>query len=429
VAALTLAIGMTGAGAAAPRLGAADRPVSVSPGTGTAGSNVVVTLPSTCHVPNVTGATGTLTVGFDAVAPSGPGAAHPVRDLTPGQSITKVTFKVPSTAQRGHYLFSGQCKIVNGATTTTNYLDAYFVVTSSATLKKVTLSPTKGPNGTIIQVTGQCAPTHGLPTAAFGAMLFSPADANHFTGSGGSGPGPTQHTNLFVGPDFPPGPYLVAAACSDADTANNYVEATFLETGAPSAPRNVAARPGFTTSPLTGPIIVTYTAPTSNGFAIQKYAASCASTDGGVTRNGVLLGATAAPITVKNATLKKHYQCRVEATNVKGTGPLSGKSAPITVGAPARISKPSVNKVAAGHLRVTFTNLTAVQANGSPLTSPRYTATCRSSNGGQQNSAVGSASPLTVTGLTPSKTYTCAVVAHNARGYSAASPPSSAHAA
>jgi hypothetical protein len=51
---------------------------------------------------------------------------------------------------------------------------------------------------------------------------------------------------------------------------------------------------------------------------------------------------------------------------------------------------------------------------------------CTSSNAGVAKSATGAASPISVTGLTAGKTYTCTVTAHNARGFGPASAPSAA---
>ena len=53
-------------------------------------------------------------------------------------------------------------------------------------------------------------------------------------------------------------------------------------------------------------------------------------------------------------------------------------------------------------------------ANGSPVTS--YTAACTSTNGGLPGAATAASGPITVTGLTATKTYTCTAYAHNARG-------------
>ena len=51
---------------------------------------------------------------------------------------------------------------------------------------------------------------------------------------------------------------------------------------------------------------------------------------------------------------------------------------------------------------------------GSPITG--YTARCSSTNGGVTKSANGTRSPITVTGLTPTKNYKCRVKARNAVG-------------
>jgi hypothetical protein len=61
-----------------------------------------------------------------------------------------------------------------------------------------------------------------------------------------------------------------------------------------------------------------------------------------------------------------------------------------------------VRRVATGALQVTV----AVPANnGAPIM--RYASTCGSTNGGVPNAKVAKTGPLTVTGLTAGKTYTC----------------------
>jgi len=86
------------------------------------------------------------------------------------------------------------------------------------------------------------------------------------------------------------------------------------------------------------------------------------------------------------------------------------------------VSEPTVT--GSGSLRVSYT---AGANNGSAIT--KFTATCRSRNGGATRSAVhvgATAAPITVTGVDTDKTYECTVSATDAGGTSAASVPSAA---
>ena len=217
-------------------------------------------------------------------------------------------------------------------------------------------------------------------------------------------------------------------ATNSAGTGAQSAASPAVTVGAPKSPGSATVKTGSTTT-STGTITVTYTTPTNNGAAITKFTATCVSGNAGVTRSGVHTGATAGAIAVTGATTAKTYTCTVTATNARGTSPPSTPSVALVVGSPAQVARPTVVKTVAGTLKSTFTNLTAAQANGSPLTTPKYTATCVSSDGGPTKSAAGTASPISVTGLTPGKTYTCNVKAHNARGYGLASAASLAHTA
>lgn len=66
---------------------------------------------------------------------------------------------------------------------------------------------------------------------------------------------------------------------------------------------------------------------------------------------------------------------------------------------------------------------TAPSSNGG-ATITGYTATCISSDGGASGAGTGTSSPISVTGLTNGKTYTCTVKATNSAGDSAASTAS-----
>jgi hypothetical protein len=71
-------------------------------------------------------------------------------------------------------------------------------------------------------------------------------------------------------------------------------------------------------------------------------------------------------------------------------------------------------------VKVAFTK--PADNGGAPITN--YRATCSSSNGGAKGSHEGPKSPITVSGLTAGKTYTCVVQARNKVGLGAASAAS-----
>jgi hypothetical protein len=173
---------------------------------------------------------------------------------------------------------------------------------------------------------------------------------------------------------------------------------------------------------------VSFTGGATNGSALTapNYTATCTSTNGGLTKTGT---GSASPVTVAGASTGKTYTCTVKAHNARGLSLASAVSGPVILGSPASPATPTVTNGASGVLNVAFTLLTSAQANGSPLLSPKYTATCTSSNAGVTGSASGDTSPISVTGLTAGKTYTCRVAGNNARGTGLNSPPSTAHVA
>lgn len=126
--------------------------------------------------------------------------------------------------------------------------------------------------------------------------------------------------------------------------------------------------------------------------------------------------------TVTGLTNGSTYTFKVAASNAAGTSIQSVATVPVTVGAPVapRTVKavPVTTAVATGSLTVTFT---APANNGAAITG--YGVTCVSSNLGVTRTAslAGAvAAPVTVTGLTTAKTYTCTVTATNSRGTSPA---------
>jgi len=156
---------------------------------------------------------------------------------------------------------------------------------------------------------------------------------------------------------------------------------------------------------------VAFTAPASDGgSAITGYTA----TPGGLTGTG-----SASPITITGLTNGTAYTFTVTATNANGTGPASSASNSVTTSAPSTVpGAPTIGTATAGNAQATVTFTAPVNNGGSAITG--YTVT--SSPGGF--TGAGSASPITVTGLTSGTAYTFTVTATNANGTSPASSAS-----
>ncbi|MDQ1479375.1 MAG: large repetitive protein, partial [Actinomycetota bacterium] len=142
----------------------------------------------------------------------------------------------------------------------------------------------------------------------------------------------------------------------------------------------------------------------------------CASGNGGTSGSDTGSGS---PIDVTGLTNGKTYTCTVTATNGVGTSPASTASEPVV---PATVpDAPAQPSVTRGNQQIVVT-FTAPANNGAAITS--YAAACTSSNGGTSGNNSGTASPITVTGLTNGKSYTCKVTATNDVGTSSPSPAS-----
>ena len=174
----------------------------------------------------------------------------------------------------------------------------------------------------------------------------------------------------------------------------------------PNAPTGVSATAG------NGQATVTFTPPADNGgSAITGYTVT--SNSGGVTASGA-----ASPITVTGLTNGTAYTFTVAATNIAGTGPASAASNSVTPAAPATVpGAPTGVSATAGNGQATVT-FAAPANNGSAITG--YTVT---SNPGDIT-ATGTASPITVTGLTNGTAYTFTVTATNIAGTGPASAAS-----
>lgn len=158
---------------------------------------------------------------------------------------------------------------------------------------------------------------------------------------------------------------------------------------------------------------VTFSPPVSNGGSpITGYVAT--SSPEGKTARG-----TASPLTVTGLANGTAYTFTVRAINAVGTGPASAASNSVKpIGTSTAPGAPVIGKATAGNAQATITFSPPTSNGGSPIT--RYTAL--SNPGGK--TAQGTASPLTVSGLTNGTAYTFTVRATNAIGTGPASAPS-----
>jgi hypothetical protein len=159
-----------------------------------------------------------------------------------------------------------------------------------------------------------------------------------------------------------------------------------------------------------GSALVGFTAPASDGgLPITAY--TITSSPGGLTATG-----TSSPISINGLTNGTSYTFTIVATNAVGTSASSASSSSvIATGVPGA---PSITAVYPGDGQALATFNAPASTGGLSITS--YTIT--SSPGGF--SATGTASPLTVIGLTNGTAYTFTVIANNAAGSSPASAPS-----
>jgi hypothetical protein len=217
---------------------------------------------------------------------------------------------------------------------------------------------------------------------------------------------------------------VVVGSLSNGKSYTCTVTATNANGTSSASPPSSAAVPSTVPTPPGQPtagvgnaqLTVSFVAPFDGGSAITGYTASCVSSDGGAP--GSATGASS-PIVVTGLTNGNTYTCTVVASNENGD---SAPSIPSTAVVPTRVpDAPTAPTVTSGNAQVTVA-FAAPSDGGSEIT--RYDVMCTSSNGGVQGGASGIASPITVTGLTNGKTYTCTVTAANANGTGPNSPPS-----
>ncbi|MFA6290804.1 MAG: fibronectin type III domain-containing protein [Victivallales bacterium] len=174
----------------------------------------------------------------------------------------------------------------------------------------------------------------------------------------------------------------------------------------PDAPTITAATPGIQSA------TIAFAAPFNGGSPITSYTVT--SNPGGLSISGA-----SSPLTVTGLTYNTLYNFTVKAANAIGTGPSSIASAIITPTATAPGAPTAVTAVR-GDKQATVSFNPPLSNGGTAITGYIVTSTVG------VFSASGTASPLTVTGLTNGTAYRFTVKATNAAGTSVASVASAA---
>lgn len=220
-----------------------------------------------------------------------------------------------------------------------------------------------------------------------------------------AGSGTITVTGLTPGQDYT---FTVLATNSQGSGINSASSNTITtDAAAPSAPVvGTATKLSSTTASLS------FSPPSeNNGAAVSGYTVT--STPGGITATG-----SSSPITITGLTPATSYTFAVTATNSAGTSTASSSSNQITSDATVP-GAPTVGvavKLSSVSARVAFTP--PASTGGASISS--YTVTSTPGN----IIATGSASPITINGLTPATAYTFKVVATNFVGDGAQSAAS-----
>src|SRR6185295_10157608 len=210
-----------------PGADAANPPLSLSPTSGPAGTTTTVTLPSACGSES----SSSLLYLSASRAGGGPGGGYATVPVAAGTSISSSGLTLTADSPSGSYFVDGACS----GSTFTSYGRAVFEVTGGPPLLPLTVTPTSGPTGTVVDVSGQCAPGTGQPTAVLSVVMFSPSDPENVAYGSASGVGPVLHASVTVPASLPTGPVTVSGSCFDYyATQYPFMQSSFTITGGPS---------------------------------------------------------------------------------------------------------------------------------------------------------------------------------------------------
>ncbi len=404
-----------------------------------------ITATATDAAGNTSAPSAGLTIIIDTTAPSAPtvSTSSPSSDNTPtftgtaeaGSTVTVIssvggTLGTATADGSGSWSYTAASALADGShTITATARDAAGNTSVQSTGYPITIDTlTISINDVSVQE-GNSGPIPMSFTVALSASSTSPVTVDYATSNGTATAG-ADYTAVSGTLTFSPGETtktITVPIFGDTDaepdetfalTLSNPSSGTFTKpTGTGTIQNDDATVPsaptGVTASAGNGNATVSFTAPASNGgAAITGYTVT--SSPGGFTATG-----SASPITVTGLTNGTSYTFTVTATSSAGTSSASAASAGVTPqaavtapGAPTSVTASAGD----GQAIVSFTP--PVSDGGAPIA--QYTVT--SSPGGF--TATGSASPITVTGLTNGTSYTFTVTATSNGGTSVPSAAS-----
>ena len=360
-----------------------------------------------------------------------------VTGVTRGVNVVAVAFTAPWDGSNTIRSYTATCTSIDGGTTRANqgatspitvgYLTNAFTYSCTVhAINSIGDGPESDPSDGFIAAANPRPPV--ITSATLGGTSVSVA----FRSTGDGGDAITGYTVTCVSAtggttqqaSDVASPIVVSALTVLKNYSCTVVATNGLGTSAPSASSSVFVAATGPSAPAVNSITrgvnsasVAFTTPAANGSPIASYTATCTSSDGGTTR---AVTGIKSPIAVASLTNSNTYTCTAKAKNAVGTGPDSAPSSGfVAASAPAAPAVSSVTR-SSGAVSVAFTT---PNANGASILS--YKVTCSSANGGLVRTVTGGSSPVLVTLLTATRTYTCNVAAVNAIGTGTVSAASS----
>jgi hypothetical protein len=208
--------------------------------------------------------------------------------------------------------------------------------------------------------------------------------------------------------------FTVAATNGIGTGPSSQPSETAVPSTTPSAPTVTSVTPGD------GEVTINFSPASDGGSAITGYTVAATDQTNGA-NGGQSVTGSASPVTVGGLTDGDAYTFEVRALNANGPGAWSQWTQAVT---PAGVpGQPGITSVSAGNGQATV-NFSAPSDQGSPITAYTVTASDQTNPSNGDQSATGSGSPITVSGLTDGDAYTFTVTATNGVGTGSPSSPS-----